>query len=305
MSGTLPTLSLGQQLDSNGRLMIGGKLYFYAANTSTPQSAYQDTGLTIAHPRPIVLDANGRCPSFYLADGSVRARLENSSGVPQFDEAALLVIGPSSGGGGGGSSVDATTIFQTGDTLWLDQQGTRDGWVRDNGRTIGSVTSGGTERASADTQALFLFLWGAYSDTVCPVPGGRGVTAAADWAANKTITLPDKRGYVPGGLDDMGNTAAARWTGVPVVSGNVTTAGSILGEATHTLLEAETPVISKTPTGTWGGQNLAHANGQGANNETIVGVGSTAVAMNAITWGGGGVHNNAQKTVLGTFFRKL
>lgn len=296
--------------------MISGRLFFYAANTSTPQNAYKDTALLIPHPRPIVLDANGRCPSFYLADGSVRARLENSSGVPQFDEANLLVIGPSSGGGGGGSSVDATTIFQTGDTLWLDQQGTRSGWVRDNGKTIGSVISGATERASADTQALFLFLWGAYSDTICPVGGGRGATAAADWAANKQIALPDKRGYVPGGLDDMGSTAAARFTGVPVVSGNVTTAGSTLGEARNTLTVAAMPSHTHAPT--LNGSNpytglqglilgttttsYTSPGGQGgpANSASV-----PALTLANANTGDGGAHNNTQLTVLGTFYRKL
>lgn len=101
-------------------------------------------------------------------------------------------------------------MFATGDCLWLDYQGTRTGWVRDNGRTIGSATSGATERANADASALFTYLWTNFSNTICAVSGGRGANAAADYATSKTIALPDKRGYVPGGLDDMGNSAAGR-----------------------------------------------------------------------------------------------
>ena len=65
------------------------------------------------------------------------------------------------------------------------------GWVRCNGRTIGSASSGATERANADAEDLFLFLWTNFADAQCAVSSGRGASAAADWAANKTIALPD------------------------------------------------------------------------------------------------------------------
>lgn len=84
------------------------------------------------------------------------------------------------------------------------------GWVRCNALTIGSAASGATERANADTEDLFSFLWTNYSDTVCAVSSGRGASAAADYAANKTIALPDLRGRGLFGLDDMGNSAASR-----------------------------------------------------------------------------------------------
>jgi len=57
-------------------------------------------------------------------------------------------------------------------------------------RTIGSATSGATARANADTLALYTQLWNAMSDADCPVAGGRGASAAADFAANKKIQLP-------------------------------------------------------------------------------------------------------------------
>ena len=40
----------------------------------------------------------------------------------------------------------------------------------------------------------------------------RGATSAADWAANRQLTLPDWRGRLIAGLGDMGNTDAARLT---------------------------------------------------------------------------------------------
>src|SRR5690242_7265363 len=107
MAGTIP-LSFTQQFNSLGRPLAGGKLYFYAAGTTTPQSAYQDSGLTLPWPNPIELDSAGRVPQLFFADGSIKVRLTDAAGVVQVAADAILVIGASSGGGGG-SPVDATT----------------------------------------------------------------------------------------------------------------------------------------------------------------------------------------------------
>jgi hypothetical protein len=313
-------LSHHQMRDPNGAVYAGALATFYEADTLNKITVYQDYGLGTEHPNPVAANAYGIFPPVFLdeADGFYRQRITSSGGViiPGTDVGTLPVIGPGEGGGGAEVPVDANALFKTGDTLWLDQSGTRSGWVRDNGRTIGSTTSGASERANADTEALFLFLWAAYSDTVCPVNGGRGLTAAADFAANKTIGLPDKRGYVPGGLDDMGNTAASRYTGVPIISGSVTAAGSVIGATTHTLLKAEAPsgLITLNDPGhfhkvrsagmnTTAGSNfeLAQSGGNIANLDTEVKTTGITLTDN----GGNAAHNNVQRTVLGTFYRKL
>lgn len=317
MAGSI-SLSLSQQFDQLGRPLANGLLYFIqAGTTSTPQNAYYDTALTLPLPNPVTLSASGRIPAFYLADGQIKVRLTDKYGVAQFEQDNLLVVGPSSGGGGG-AGVDPTTIFQTGDCLWLDIQGTRSGWVRDNGRTIGSASSGATERANADTSALFAYLWTNFSNTICPVSTGRGASAAADFAANKTITLPDKRGYVPGGLDDMGNSAAGRYAGVPVISGDAVTAGSALGETTHALITAELAAHSHANTLTDPGHTHTTATGSAVLTQagstvnlpyilaaSTTGSSTTGITITNASTGSGTAHNNVQKTVLGTFFRKL
>lgn len=51
----------GQQFfDNNGIPLSGGKLYSYAAGTSTPQATYTTSAGNIAHANPIVLDSAGR-----------------------------------------------------------------------------------------------------------------------------------------------------------------------------------------------------------------------------------------------------
>jgi hypothetical protein len=158
MAGTIP-LSLTQQFDEFGKPLSGALLYIIQAGTvSTPQQPYQDAALTITQPNPIPLDAAGRVPQFFLADGYIKVRLDDKFGVTQLARDGILVIGPSAGGGGGGG-VDPTTLIQTGAIQPFYGVGVLAGFVRLNGRTIGSATSGATERANSDCQALFNFLW--------------------------------------------------------------------------------------------------------------------------------------------------
>jgi hypothetical protein len=208
MAGTIP-ISMTTQFDIYGKPLSGGRLYgMQAGSVSTPQNFYQDVALSIAWPNPIVLDAGGRIPQLFCSDGEIKIRLEDKNGVVQLAADHVLVIGPSSGGGGGSSSVDATTVAQTGDMKARygtgAHPGVTPGWVRANGLTIGSSGSSASERANADCQNLFQYLWN--TDSSLAVSSGRGGSASADWGANKQLTLPDWRGYALGALADMGNT---------------------------------------------------------------------------------------------------
>lgn len=239
MAGSI-SLSISQQFDDLGAPLAGGLLFFIeAGTTSTPQNAYQDSALTIPWPNPLTLDAAGRVPQLYFADGSIKIRLEDKNGVTQVVADNILVVGPSSGSGGGGS-VDPTTILATGDMKLVYGTGVVTGFVRANGRTIGSSTSGASERANADCQALFQYLWGA--DANLTVSTGRGVSANADWVANKQITLPDWRGRAIAGLDDMGNSAAGRLTSS--YFGAAATTLGVVGGA-----ESQTLTLTQLPTG--------------------------------------------------------
>jgi microcystin-dependent protein len=308
---------MSQQFDDLGKPLSGGLLYFIeAGTTNTPQNAYQDSALTIAHPNPITLDSAGRVPQFYLADGSIKIRLTDSAGVQQLVADNVLVVGPSSGSGGGGS-VDATTVLATGDIKVKYGTGTLSGFVRANGRTIGSATSGATERANSDAQALFEYLWGA--DANLSVSSGRGASANADWTANKTIALPDWRGRAIAGLDDMGNSAAGRLT-----STYFGTAATVLGAAggseSHTLTQAQLPAFKPAITITdpghqhtytttpalqqvAGGSGTACWAGGTTANTNLVATGISAAFTNNL--GSGNAHPIASPMMLATIFIKL
>lgn len=82
------------------------------------------------------------------------------------------------------------------------------GWLKANGSTIGNASSGATLRANADTSALFTLLWDNVANTELPIQDSagaastRGASAAADFAANKRLPVPDLRAEFIRGLDD-------------------------------------------------------------------------------------------------------
>jgi len=252
MSGTI-NLALSQQFDMDGRPLSGGLLYFYQAATSaTPQDSFQDPALTIKNPNPLHLDASGRVPMFYVADGNIKIRLTDKNGVTIIAQDNLLVIGPSGGSAPPSSSTDPTKLFDTGDIRSrFGNETAIAGWVRCNGNSIGPTGSGASELAGSAALALFLHLWPFTSIAVLP---SKGTGAQADWdAGNKTLVLPDLRGRSLAGVDGMGNIVGnanrltAQWwgggnpggTGGPGTPSNVV--GNAGGTEDYTLFDQNVP----------------------------------------------------------------
>lgn len=233
MAGTLFGLGLMPQFDAAGVIARGALLYLYSANTSTPVTSYSDSALTTSQVWPLEADSGGRLPAFWLADGDYRARLTTSAGVEIFDEQSITAIGASSGASSGSTSQDTSTLHQSGDFLWqpVHHTVTRSGWVRANGKTIGSSASAATERANSDTQTLFEFLWNTFSDAFCAVSTGRGGSATADFNANKTIVLLDMRDSTPIGLSGMGNTSSGLISDTGTTAVGATTTSITIAQA--------------------------------------------------------------------------
>jgi hypothetical protein len=298
MAGTIP-LSMTQQFDEFGKPLSGGLLYIIQAGTvSTPQDAFQDVNLTIKMPYPIILDAAGRIPQFFLADGTVKVRLQSQAGLTQLSADQILVIGPSSGGGGG-AAVDPNALVQMGNMIIRYGVGVLGGYVRCNGLTIGSATSSATEHAASECQALFNYLW--QTDPLLAVPGGRGVSPSADWAANKQLALPDWRGYAVGALDNMGNPSPAgrltapyfglsRPLNDPLPSLSPIVLGAIGGGESLRLAASQIPAVSFSGSGTTATENATHTHNvpsvpaiAGANNNTGGGGGPFAAMSSSTT----------------------
>lgn len=233
----LLSLSLQAVHDTSGNRVFDGRLSVFQAGTTTPAAAYRDAGFGIQHEAPIPSLGSGIWPVIFLQPGAYDFRITDPFNYVYAEIPGYVVDVPNSGGGGSGGDVDDKRLAQTGDIKDRYGVGSHPGWVRMNGRTIGSAASSASERANDDCEALFAFLW--TQDANLAVSGGRGANAAADWAAAKTIALPDHRGRSRLALDDLGNTAAGRLSGGLFAFGNATTLGSYGGEASHVQTNAE------------------------------------------------------------------
>lgn len=299
---------------TSGELAQGAKAYFYDENTSTPRAVYTDAALSIPYTQPVVANAAGYFPDVFIQSGNYRNRITTSDGslIRDRDNISppLTSTNPSD------DPTPAQYLFQTGDYKWRDDNGALDGFVRCNGLTMGNASSGATERANADTADLFSFLWNKHSNTICPVSGGRGANAAADFAANKTITLLNASGRLLAGLDNMSGTPAGVLTGGTTLAGNG-------GEQTHVLTISELPSV--TPAGTVStptititskARGISVATGGAVVNsdapnallpdQTNMATGSiTTPIFTGTPFGSGTAHNNLQPYLLATLYMKL
>jgi len=185
-------------------------------------------------------------------------------------------------------------ISTTGDVKLTLKTAADSGWIMCNDQTIGNVSSGATY-ANANAQSLYTLIWNNVADAYAPVTGGRGVSAAADWAAQKPMQL----------LAVMGRSLGISGAGSGLTSRAL---GQNLGEETHVLSSGEMPAHNHTGSVGYSGNQLAPPNGIG---EFTFGSGSAGVTFDARLYtsinssefsvginntGGGAAHNNMQPT---------
>ena len=172
--------------------------------------------------------------------------------------------------------------WQTGDVKPSFNVNPMQGWIVLQDGTIGSATSGATIRANADTEALYLVLWNGAPQANCPVTGGRGSSASADFAANKPIALPATNGRT-------------------LVNGIGTyTNAETFGENTHILTIPEMPVHHHA--GFYGILSQGGAGETWANGGSGQTLGDDHTTSDT---GGGGAHENRQPSTAAYYHIKL
>lgn len=111
-----------------------------------------------------------------------------------------------------------------------------------------------------------------------------------------TFNLPDLRGRVVAGQDDMGGTSANRLTGV-TGSVNGDTLGAVGGTETHTLVTAEMPSHTHTA-GPTQGRYGANSDPQSIFRPSSGDSNGSTVTLTTNSSGSDGAHNNVQPTII-------
>ncbi len=302
---------------STGERAGGAKAYFYVGGTTTPLSVFTTDDGAAPHTWPVVADANGVFPPIFIPYGAYGYRVTSATGTIISPTVSMIQNpAPPDSGGGGGIVVTQDQIIQTGFPLWVPMTGVLPGFVRMNGNTIGNAGSGATERANADAGPLFTWYWNNLDNTIAPVSGGRGATAAADFAANKTITLLKAQNKAFFGLDAMGGAAGGGFANVAFAQGDKDTPGSTGGATRRQLSTGNLPTF--TPSGSVSGSvsttDPTTTNGTGSiaapqQNSFWTGTGNSGKPISATFTGNPVGGNQAFDTVspflLGTVYQKL
>lgn len=198
---------------SIGALVAGQVFRFVAAGANTTAVTLNINGLgakAVKRPGAVALIA-GDIPTFAEVgyNGST-FELLNSKHVALADTATSATTATTAGGvpwsGVTGTPTTAAGYGITdasaapGDLKHSYQLADHGQWLLADLRTIGNATSGGTARANADTANLFAVLWAGISNANLPIqdssgaPSTRGASAAADFAANKRLPIPNFNG---------------------------------------------------------------------------------------------------------------
>lgn len=191
------------EIDANGVPLAGAQLFFYATGTNTPQATYSDVGLTVPNANPVIADANGRFGAIWLITTNAYAvQLWTAPTVDNVTGSQVWAQDPVGPAAGGAVSNSAGII----------------GEVRQFAGLAGSIPAGWYEcYGQAVSRTTYAAAFGVLGTT----------WGAGD--ASTTFNLPDLRGRVTAGLDNMGGSAANRLTaGVSGIAG--TTLGGAGGD---------------------------------------------------------------------------
>jgi hypothetical protein len=94
--------------DSDGKPIVGGKLYFYQTGTTTLKTIYSDSSFTIPQNNPVITDSNGDFEDIFL-DGLYNAVLKDDSGVQRWGPKAVGKINRDILTADAGGTADAIT----------------------------------------------------------------------------------------------------------------------------------------------------------------------------------------------------
>lgn len=234
-----------QFFDDNGVPLVGGKLYTYAAGTTTPLATYTTSAGTVANSNPIILNAAGRTPNeIWLITGSLYKFILRTStdvligtydGVPSINDPFGIYSQLGSVAGTNSITAVATptiTSYVSGATYSFIAANTNTGaaTISIDGLAAKSITKNGSVALTAGDIQIGKMMLIEYDGTVfqlmnnivygssladativslsSPLTVANGGTGAATFTANAVL---------------LGNNTAAFQTVAPGTAGNVLT----------------------------------------------------------------------------------
>lgn len=227
-----------QFFDNDGNPLSLGRVYFYIPSTSTFKSTWQDANETILNVNPVLLDGAGRAIIF--GTGAYRQVVEKANGDLVWD---ALTYSPGSGGGGGAQTGDGDLVGTVKPWAGLaapnqyvfayGQEITRAGFPAfytavTQTSTVACSSGSAVLTGLADTSQIPI---GAAIEVICVAPSttviGKtsttltlsavsGLTTNAtavifpygNGNGSTTFNVPDLRGYILSGRDNMGGSQA-------------------------------------------------------------------------------------------------
>lgn len=102
-----------QFFTAEGQPLVGGKVYTYAAGTTTPLATYTSSSGASANPNPIILDGRGECNIWFLPTSLYKIKLTDSNDVEIYVVDNVTSSGYVSGGTIVSSAIVNSTIANT------------------------------------------------------------------------------------------------------------------------------------------------------------------------------------------------
>jgi hypothetical protein len=294
-----------QFFDINGDPLVGGKVYTYAAGTTTPSATYTDNTNASVNSNPVILNARGEA-SIWLGANIYKFKLTDANDVEiwtvDYVAAPISGVSPSLSGNvviDSNSSNPALKITQTGFGLALRVQDAVDPdltpFAIDSNGNVGIGTA-------APSSALEIAAPGVFTGAWAYLPAGTTMTfvqTAAPTGWTKSTTHDNKALRVVSGA--AGSGGSVNFT-------SAFTSQSVTGTvANHTLTTAQIPAHTHTAVVTDPGhthtpdayvQPAAGAGSVGTGAVLSPGTGltistnTTGISVSNNNTGGGGAHNH-------------